>query len=488
MKKIVSLLLVCLLLPSVLLAFTSCDALTIADVMEDPFAALTEAEKNSLSRFFDEDYGVSKYAAKALEEGSCTFSLTNRKLIGKDENFSAILYTDKDAGKSMLSLSLAKGKDRYAFDTFVDSEGIIFDSEAMFGQDGAIAIVYDTFADRISQSELVKALTLDEATLAKLKTMVETVKTSVTEEVDRVEASVNETVNTYLQLLKQEIVTEELDGEAVAVLTYTIDNEVLKLVFETALSRSSLSEEDKAALRAEVDFDEFDREKKIDIKTKVYVSLADAYVLKQSFIGTVGDLTSGEEGEIDLTSYYGEDKIALTGSVSGGDSRHTVEVAVTKTVEDKVSTYTVTVDTDIAGYASSNTPIVYTYHQKTREFSLTLDMGLSKLVAKGGITLDKKEAKIAIEEIKMGAISLEMELALIYNTDAEMPEAPEGARDLVELTEAEWEELLACAEENPLVVFFQDLLPKTESDSPFGDGEADDGFDFDFDFDFGFGS
>ena len=80
MKKIVSLLLALSMIVSMLISFTSCDAFTLEDIENDPFSALSDSLKESLLRFFDDDYGIDGIVSDALEHGSTEVSFSSELL------------------------------------------------------------------------------------------------------------------------------------------------------------------------------------------------------------------------------------------------------------------------------------------------------------------------------------------------------------------------------------------------------------------------
>ena len=308
---------------------------------------------------------------------------------------------------------------------------------------------------------------LDEETVAELKDAIQELKTSFEEKLEEAGEEADKTINEILAILKQSIASDVLDGEDCAVITYTIDNEVIRALVEKLLEVSKVSESEKEAVRNELNLDEMDETVDIDLSFKVYISLADAFLLKESLTGTMTEKGSDAINTVDLTATFGEDKIALVGSITDEGETEAVEVTITKTVKESISTYTLTATSDIGGDVQTVTPLTYTYNQKARTFKLTLVMDDDEpsLTIKGGVTVKDKEAKIAITEIGTQGVSLELELALTFNADASVPTAPENAKDIVEMTEAQWKQVTAAIERSPLLQILEALFSTPEFDA-----------------------
>ncbi|MBR2986996.1 MAG: hypothetical protein IKC63_03155 [Clostridia bacterium] len=486
MKKIVSLLLALSMIVSMLISFTSCDAFTLEDIENDPFSALSDSLKESLLRFFDDDYGIDGIVSDALEHGSTEVSFSS-ELLGEVSGVTATLYSDKKESLAMASLVATLNGTPYGINAHLSQEGMILDSELLFGTSGAIAILYDSFRERFEESDLAKYLEMNKETIAKIKTLIlstaDTVEESFTEAGETVVARANE----FLALLKQTITAETLNDEACAVITYTVDNDVILAVAEKAMTLAELTEDEKEAMRRDLALDTLDS-RAIDLEAKVYVSLADGYLLKASLTGSAGDKGDETPGTLEFSLTFSDEKIALVGSYTADGEPVSMESAIHKTVGDINTRYTFSTTTKIKGKEFTVSPLSFSYNRENRTFKLTLDMLAGEATLKGAISSSRKEAKIAITDMEMGLISLSFDLSVTFRKGVDVPEAPENTRDIVDMTEAEWEATMANVNENPVVKWFAENLLPEAPDTPgsdFGGSDTEEDDDPWFDFDFG---
>lgn len=461
MKRLLSLVLALTVLASALLCFTSCDELSIADVTDDPLSALTKAEENAMDRFFDDDYGIGKIAEQATEKGSVALTFGGEIPGYGIHDIAATLYTDTDGKRAALSLTLSENDSTYAVNLFQDENGSILDSESLLGVHGPIAILYDTFEEKFPSSALSQLVsggeTPDPEALNAFKQQIEAMKTQgITELLERAEEN-EKTLREIISLMNMTAAETTLNGEDCAELTFTLDNAVLRAVLLKLLDLANLPEAEKNTLLEELDFDALDETLTLNMTLKVYVTLKDAYLVKESvLISLTQKEGKKEEITLSLNALFGENAISLEGSAesSDGDSGESFSIALNKSREDAVTKYTLTAAT---GNSAPETLATYTYDSEARTFKLTFDVEDTTLTVKGEITLTKTTASLTITEIGSGGVFLKPELSLTFDADADFPATPENTRDAVELTESEWKNLISYVEQSPLVKLIETL-------------------------------
>jgi len=165
--------------------------------------------------------------------------------------------------------------------------------------------------------------------------------------------------------------------------------------------------------------------------------------------GEFGDGFFGETvivtSEISAEAIFGEKEMRIT--TSGKDGEETFESSMTlvKAVNGSVVSYTVTGETD--GQSTLNASL--SYNKESGEFVLaykTYEDGEEDetLEIKGTLKTDTAGTVLSVDTYKMGAVTVELRLKLSFIKEAEMPEFPTDATDLLTMTE---EELATLTEE-----------------------------------------
>lgn len=459
MKKLLSLLLVVLMLTSGCLFFTSCDELDLADVAEDPLAALELAEKNALDRFFTEEYGIGEIAQKALENGSTTLAFSSElPLTGAYDldGFSATMYTAGKKKNAALRLALeAEGK-RYFLDSHIDESGVILDSEDLFGTNGPLKIVFDTFVEKVKGSALAQLMELDGQTLAEFENAFDEIRSSM-EMGDPFEHSTEELeklTDEVASLMKQ-TVTEDTVGEAeCAVITYSLDSKSLVAVVEKVMTFAKAPKTEVDALIANLTAETEGLD--LSLTASAYISFEDAYLVRQTAQASCADQKGNKIFDVSLTTSYTDTAITTYVSIDGMDLEipSSFALKVAKTVEDAVTTYTLTVKED---EKTEDTLASYSYNEKTGSFTLKLNVEDTVMKVKGVITASKDEAKLAITEFGAEGVTVELELSLTFKVGDTIPAVSGTPKDVTELTQAELNHIASHIENSPLFKILEEL-------------------------------
>ena len=468
MKKLLSILLVLSMLFAIGACFTSCDALSIEDVKNNPVNALLEAEKLAWERFANDDYGIEGVVTDTLKGGSIELAFAQEALLGAGTAIKATLYTgDKQAA----SLLYTAGDKSYTADIFSDENGIIVDIPDLLGGK-AVGVFYDTLKEKLADSALAEMMELPPEAAAELVSMLDKYKTTIeTSMKDSIEDA-EKTANEYLDLMKKEITEETVGDELCAVLPLTLDNEVLVAVIEKAVDSLALSEEEKATLLAEFDINALNEMLSLDVTVKAYLALSDGRLVKFVYGGemaSVSDESSArmaapEEISFDITLSFTDTAITASGTVTANGESATVSCNLNKTVEEEKSIYTLSASIGAEGVSETIDILKYTFNKADKTFSLKAEIEGETVIVKGNVSSTKTTAKIAITEIRAGSIGVELDLSLTFNKDAKAPDAPTDALDVVGLTAEEWQSLMTTVQESPLFALIESLLSENESD------------------------
>lgn len=467
MKKLLSILLVLSMLFAIGACFTSCDALSIEDVKNNPVNALWEAEKLAWERFANDDYGIEGVVTDTLKGGSIELAFAQEALLGAETAIKATLYTgDKQAA----SLLYSAGGKSYTADIFSDENGIIVDIPDLLGGK-AVGVFYDTLKEKLADSALAQMMELPPEAAAELVSMLDEYKATIEASMKDSIEDAEKTANEYLDLMKKEITEETVGDELCAVITLTLDNEVLVDVIEKAVDSLGLSEDEKATLLAQFDINALNEMLSLDVTVKAYIALSDGRLVKFVYGGEMASVSdesarmaAPEEIGFDITLSFTDSAITASGTVTANGESATVSCNLNKTVEEEKSIYTLSASIGAEGVSETIDILKYTFNKADKTFSLKTEIEGETVIVKGNVSSTKTTAKIAITEIRAGSIGVELDLSLTFNKDAKAPDAPTDALDVVELTAEEWQSLMTTVQESPLFALIESLLSENESD------------------------
>ena len=467
MKKLLSILLVLSMLFAIGACFTSCDALSIEDVKNNPVNALWEAEKLAWERFANDDYGIEGVVTDTLKGGSIELAFAQEALLGAGTAIKATLYTgDKQAA----SLLYTEGGKSYTADIFSDENGIIVDIPDLLGGK-AVGVFYNTLKEKLADSALAEMMELPPEAAAELVSMLDEYKATIEASMKDSIEDAEKTANEYLDLMKKEITEETVGDELCAVITLTLDNEVLGDVIEKAVDSLELSEEEKATLLAQFDINALNEMVSLDVTVKAYIALSDGRLVKFVYGGEMASVSdesarmaAPEEIGFDITLSFTDTAITASGTVTANGESATVSCNLNKTVEEEKSIYTLSASIGAEGVSETIDVLKYTFNKADKTFSLKTEIEGETVIVKGNVSSTKTTAKITITEIRAGSIGVELDLSLTFNKDAKAPDAPTDALDVVELTAEEWQSLMTTVQESPLFALIESLLSENESD------------------------
>lgn len=457
MKKILSLVLVLSMLLAMAFTFTACDDLSVDDVKNDPIDALSTAGEKAFGAFFSDDYGMDDIVSDAAKEGSIDIYFAQEALLGKGNSIAATLYAGE---KQALNLTAKMEGETYAGDIFMDDKGVIVSIPSLIG-DTAVGVFYETFEKNFKGSVMAQMMDIDTQTadilMQAIKTAKESYEASLLEASEQLEKA-KEDVNAFLALMNPTYTEGAANSEPCAVITYSLTNKTFRDIVTKALE--SIPEGDmKDQIVSELNFDAIDEMMTINGTIKVNLALSDARLVDFTI-----DLALTEKESNDTVAFtagltFTESEITLSGESTADDENIAFNVSLKKTSENNLTIYALNASATEDGKTESYDNILtYSYDHATKTFTLKVDADGSALSLKGNVITSKNSATIALTQIKADSVILELDLKITFNAKATAPQAPVSAKDIVTMTEADWEALGTAIENSPLFELLGSLM------------------------------
>ncbi len=458
MKRIFSLLLVACMLLTSCIAFSACAKVSEKDVEKNPQAVLSEALGNTGTAFFEDKNNkqLGEIITKALENGSLSLVLESGMLksqtgVGK---ITETIYMNSKDMRVVSDTVVNYNNEDLSARIFLDKNGMMLNSESVFGNTNTYALYPATLADKFANSQLAAMFGLTPDTMPdEVTTILNTVKgswESAFANTDSEKAA--ESVNALLATLKQTTETdkyENADGKDVKCvqITYEITNQTLKDFMNKALELAKVTDQtmkdtvdEMLTELGELGNMEGSLKIRINQKTNNVEKIMLELIFKDKYNGSTLNNVYAEV-------IFGEKEIALNTRTMEGTYKFETSMKLTKTVADDAVTYALTAtESDTEGHSA--TPLTATYVQKN-DGNFTLNVAVTEdedekteFAVNGKLTVNEKDATIAITSIKSGDVTVELNASLTFNAEAQAPAAPTNAKDVMELTEAELEAIM----------------------------------------------
>ncbi len=474
MKKFLSAALVLCMLFGACIMFSSCGKVAEKDLEKNPSEALDEALSNTYSDFFEDELGIYEVLKKTDEKNSVELYFESDDLMGKDlTRVSATLYSDLKNTKYVFDASAAYKGDTLNARINLDKEGVVVSGKSLFGADSAYALKYDSLINKLESSDLGKLLQIDAQTaddIADIFTKVkETLDKSKKESLDDYEDMMNKIFGELLKQAVSEEKIENADGKNVScvVVSYTVNNEtiqaVISHVIDTYYGDAKSSIEDAIGMSFADFYKEMNASVEIDLTAKLYINKKANTVAKITLDGKVLDKTEASgSAKVSAVVMLSEEKISLKGEVKADDETASIDLVLEKKVDGKNITYTLKAD---AGTGSTSINVLNAELALTKDGALTLNADVyndgdsrTTFNVNGKFEVEKKSVKFEINEVKTKDATVKFTLGLVITADADIPEAPADAKDILTLTEKELTDMLDDIAESPIGKMISDMF------------------------------
>ncbi len=490
MKKVLSLLLVLGMLLTCCAFFSSCDEVSVKDVEKDPVAAINDATSNSLDGFFSDDADMGKIIAAALKDGSVSIDFEGSKdVFGMDIDLNETIYFDQKDNKYVSDTTLKMAEQDIAARIFLDKNGFAFNSSALLGSNKTLLVDFATLAANFNNSALKEMLLGEEAdadSLEEISKMLNLLK----DEYAKLFSAQNQEdaekfVNELYALLNQTVTEGKLtkgDKEVGCIIvSYTINNDTIKallnkLAEEMNSEFSKLSDtfgESFDVALGGVDVEEYinqitaslDQMVTIDLAEQIYLNKKTNALEKMAINGSItpkGDFGSNEANTVALDVLFDKNEISLVGNIVFNGDKLSFDAKLAKETKDDTIQYVLSVNVgDGKGATVNALNATYEYNKDNGNLKLSADVYTDDderitVELNGSIKVTKNDAKIQFTSLKYMDTTWSFNFAVTFNKSAEMPELPSDTKDIVNMSQEEWEALASEIIQNGILgMFFQ---------------------------------
>lgn len=484
MKKVLSFLLVLCMLASCCMAFTSCDGIDAKAVEKDPQTALDDATSNRMEEFLSDDAGMGKIIYEALKSGSLALDFEGGKDIwGKDIGINETLYFNQKKDKYVSDTTVKWDEESISARIFVDKNGIAFNSESILGNKDTLLINFSTLAEQFKNSALKDMMEISASDMAEVQKALDLLKEEYAKlfsEDSRKEAEekFKELINEIYALLEQTVSEEKLEkGDTTldcVTLTYNITNNTVKELLKklkTEIEAVVQDQESIVTVRHTLDeaIQSIDDTVDINMTLKVYLNKKNTMLEQISFNGTVilpqesmiGSAASLDKLSFNLDLTFDDNEITLTGDAKFGETKLNVNASLVKEIKDKKVSYKLTVNAgDGKGATVNFVNAEYIYDKRTGDLQISADIygegsERTKISLAGSIEVTKSVAKLTFNKLQYSngndENTYQFKLSVTFTKSAVMPEIPENAKDIVTMTELEWDALGEDISENSIL-------------------------------------
>ena len=452
MKKILSLVLVLCMLVTSCVLFSSCAKVNTKDIEKNPQATLNEAFENMSSDFFTDDADMGKVIKKALESGAVTLSFESEDLMGGMlTKISETVYMNEKDKKIVSDTAVTMGGEELAARIFFDKSGIAINSEAILGSNKTLAIKLATLSEKLENSFLATMMELEAEDMAEVKDTIEQIKIAYESGFEEDKKEAEKFANELYKLLGQTVSTETVelpDGKKVkcAVASYSITNDTLEAFLKKAYEKYAPDDADADEAVGEM-LASLDEAIELNVTAKVYINQKTNKVVKMGIGGSVTAKEVDETATLALDLLFTDKEITVSLDVTDIEEPVSIDAKLTKEEADGTVTYKLSVDATSGSVTVNGINASYSYTKKTGDIALNLDIyndGDERIAIelKGKITVTKDEAKIEFTSLKFADTTVAFKLTVGFKATAEIPEVPTDAKDVMDLTEEDWTEIM----------------------------------------------
>ena len=482
MKKLISVLLVLAMLCSMSTLLSSCSAISEGDLQNNAQAVIAEAFELAYADFFDTDTGVSDVAARAQKGGMVHFSLSGKTLLGEKLNkIEASTYLAKDGERAVFDALVNYDGEDLSLRTFLDKERLTLVSEDVFGSNAQYMLDFSTLLTDVDNSALLEMMGMSEEDLAGLKDAISTIEgysggTAKTEE------ELARIYNDVLATMLPAIATEELTIGAGTVscitVTYTLNNTTIKNAVKLFVERIFPDTNERAEMLASLEEELSEENTAYNMSLKLYINKESGAMVKAVISGDtvvtnayMGD-NSGEDyserttGTIEIV--LGATEIALTSNSKTSawyldeDTTTAVTLKLKKNDSGDRVVYDLTCSGEENGETQEPLSASLTYQKASGDFVLSVsakgsDGKTQTVTLNGKVTVSKDEAVIAVHSVSMDDVTISFQLSLTFRAEAVTPAAPENAKNILTMSEADVEAFFEDFSESNLYQLIADL-------------------------------
>ncbi len=463
MKKLLSLVLVLCMVAASCVMFSSCSKASTKDFEENPSEAVGDALSTTLGNFFEDGVGFADVLDKIKDKATIDvgFKLDDEQILDEPLEVNATIYADMKDMKAVVDAEVGFEGETYSARLYESPLDVAFSSKSILGSNKTLMFKTETFIDKFADSSLVEMSDMDDETVEAIVSIVEYLKEQGDKDSKELQEESREMLDEIYIKLNQTITEEKvetLDGKEVkcVVATYTFNNDTITAVVEYLFNEvvEDLPVlEDIMGVSADEAIDEFKEELDeivIDATLKMAVAKKTNTLVNITLDGKVGDDNENDFG-FSGAFEFSDTKIALVvdipdvakvtadveKTVDGDEFKYDFSVkAETESVDVNVLNMTVTTDKDGAFDVSADV-IDFINGDMDNRIKATLS---------GNIAADKDTASLSFNKVSVEAGDFEAEykfkLSIAITADADLPEIPSDAEDIMDYSEEDWADLV----------------------------------------------
>ena len=479
MKKISALLAIVMLLSVCVFAFSSCGSgINVNSVKNDPVKFINEATNKANAEFFKDDTGIMDIIAQVLgNKGSLKLSADLTDIILAPAKFDMTIYNDTKAKKDAIDLNVNVNGENFGGQFFGSTEGLIFRSEALLGTNQAYLYNPKTLIDGIENSEFAELFPAE---------AIETLKANAAEYLEMLKYMTETTAEKANENAKKlyealEYTTNDA-GECVA-LVMKINNQTLRKLLDKALEAYEFSESNNYKDQFNTFFNEIDKVATIDAEMTYMIRKDNGALNKYEIRGKVA--AGGTSINIEMGYSVNAEKMETYIKIGASVENHTgsgfgpinttpatqtsVDINL-ETVKEKSGAaikYTTTAKMTVGNATMTVGKLTFDHNNSDGKYALkllvakelvgslqNLEMSVSGIAKKDG-----GKVTLTLAEIDASAFlgnKLDLDITLVFDKDASVPEFPKDAKDMVNLTAEEIQNIV----NNIAALFPQQGYPK----------------------------
>lgn len=485
------------MLLSLCVVFASCGAVSEKDMEKDPQEVISSSLEKSINAFFEDKAGADDVLKKAAKKGKYTVMFASEDLLGgKLTEISESIYTDT-AKKQFVSETQVEynGEKLSAFIYGKDNKFAV-SGESIFRSDIALLFNPKTFVEKFAESGLAKMTGIDDEQIEKLTDMVKSLMDEGMFDSEKSKEKAEKLANDLIKAMNPEISTEKLENEDGAkqdyiVSTYTINNKTVKkmanIIFDFAedmYSSSGNTDIDDMKDKLDEALDKMDDTLDFDVKAKVYVDSKEGclylidlsgeiehteYIYDYDFneetfeYETILVDTEKNKYDIDAKLRFTSKEISLTAEIGGvEDEPIKVEAALTKEVDGGDIEYKLVVNVE---NDSVTVKVITASYKYEADGDIKISVKIPKEIAgseinvslKGKVTVEKDKVTLKFDVLNVGDEKYRFDLVFSAEAVDSIPEFPKDAKDVVDISEEEWEQIVDDIKDSDLAEFIEDI-------------------------------
>ncbi len=351
--------------------------------------------------------------------------------------------------------------------------------DSILGSNNALSLNYEALINNLATSNFAQLFNIDAETAKQITDVVKEVKDAL----DSVSGSQQEAANEateILKLLDLAVTNETVNGAECAVISCKYSNETIKKLLKkisTVLEENlgNIDGVDISDLTSEIDTlcTDLDSEVAIDLTQKVYVVKSNNTVTDITITGTVSNPedTANDVINVDVKTTFTDKEIKLVATAKyEGRFDAKADFVITKQSDADKTVYTAKFDVASTSEGNSETlNVVNATATHTNAGAITLEADIftgymsvedsngnytseacrSNFKLVGTLKTESDSFTLEFTSVTLDDVTIEFVLGIKIAAIDKVPETPANAKDVLTMTQSDWEDLMQKMMETP---------------------------------------